>query len=279
MKKTLAFLLGIAAFIPFCSSAQQQAGVKYSLFHPVPKEQMREMETDRPGITESPFTVDAGHFQYETDLFSFQKESMETKEQKTLLLNHFNLKMGLTKGLALQLGLESFGSQEEIESATGLKETNKGIGNINIRLKQNLVGNSGGAFAVALLPYVNIPTSKYEPDSRFEGGLILPMELKLPKEWKLSMQLEGDRLKDKEYDALHTEFLQSLTISHEIIKDLDGMAETYYTYNFKDKSWSNYLNAALQYGFGENVKMDAGLNYGLQHEAEKTYYLGLAFRF
>jgi hypothetical protein len=279
MKKTLVFLAGILALFPFCSSAQQQTGVNYSLFHPVPKEQMREMETDRPGITESPFTIDAGHFQYETDLLNYEKAAMETKKQKTLLLNHFNFKMGLTNTLALQLGLESFGSQQETELATGTKQTSSGIGNINIRLKQNLLGNASGPFAISLLPYINIPSAKYESDSRLEGGLILPMELKLPKEWKLSMQLEGDRLKDNEADALHTEFLQSLTISHEIVKDLDGMAETYYTYNFKDKSWANYLDAALQYGVGKNVKMDVGLNYGLQHDAEKTYYLGMAFRF
>ncbi|MDB5019755.1 MAG: hypothetical protein JWQ28_882 [Pedobacter sp.] len=237
------------------------------------------METDRPGITETPFTIDAGHFQYETDLLSFEKESLENKDQKTFLFNHFNFKAGITNSLDLQVGLESFGSQQEIDAATGIKQTKSGTGNINIRLKQNLLGNFGGDFAISLLPYINIPTAKYESDSRFEAGFILPMELKLPNEWKLSMQLEGDRLKDKEADALHTEFLQSLTISREIVKDLDAMAETYYTYNFKDRSWSNYLNGALQFGLGENVKMDAGLNYGLQHDAKKTYYLGMAFRF
>lgn len=279
MKKTFTFLVGIVSLIPFYSNAQQVPRIKYSLFHPVPKEKMREMETDRPGITESPFTIDAGHFQYETDLLNFEKASTETQEQKTLLIHHFNIKMGITSGLSLQLGLESFGSQKETDLVSGTETTNKGIGNINIRIKQNLIGNAGGSFAAAILPYINIPTSRYQPDSRFEGGVIVPMELKLPKDWKLSMQVEGDRLKDKESDALHTEFLQSLTVSHEIIKDLQGLAETYYTYNFKEKSWSNYLNAALQYDLGENAKVDAGFSYGLQHDAEKTYYLGMAFRF
>jgi hypothetical protein len=279
MKKTIVFLVGVSALISFQSNAQQQAGMRYSLFHPVPKERMREMETDRPGITESPFTVDAGHFQYETDLINLEKESSDTKKQKTLLLNHFNLKMGLTGGLSLQLGLESFGSQKETDLATGEKTTTTGIGNMNVRVKQNLLGNDGGKFAIAIMPYLNIPTAKYESGSRVEAGLILPMQLELPSDWKLSMQLEGDRLKDTEGDALHTEFLQAVTISHEIIKDLDGMGETYYTYNFKDHSWANYLNGALQYGLGKNFKVDAGLSYGIQHDAEKTYYLGMAVRF
>ena len=38
----------------------------YTLFNPTPRDRLREMSTDRPDKTESPFTVDAGHFQIET---------------------------------------------------------------------------------------------------------------------------------------------------------------------------------------------------------------------
>src|SRR4051794_35141958 len=36
---------------------------RYTLFNPTPRKQMREMATDRPDKTESPYTVDAGHVQ------------------------------------------------------------------------------------------------------------------------------------------------------------------------------------------------------------------------
>src|SRR5258707_15821817 len=39
----------------------------YTLFNPTPREYMRAFTTDRPDLTESPFTVDAGHFQLEMD--------------------------------------------------------------------------------------------------------------------------------------------------------------------------------------------------------------------
>gem|GEM_PF-5119181 len=39
----------------------------FHLFHPTPTEWMREFSTDRPDQTESPHTVDAGHFQIEVD--------------------------------------------------------------------------------------------------------------------------------------------------------------------------------------------------------------------
>ena len=33
----------------------------YNLFNPVPENLMRDLSPDRPDVTESPFTVDAGH--------------------------------------------------------------------------------------------------------------------------------------------------------------------------------------------------------------------------
>jgi hypothetical protein len=280
----LSILVGFV-LLPYLGSAQQKPTVKsppnpkYTLFNPTPKALMRDMDTDRPDITEAAVTVDAGHIQFETDLVDFKREKSDTKDQTTTLINQFNLKVGLTTSTALQLGFQSFGIQRDRALPAGDKATTRGVGDLTVRLKQNLVGNDGGAFAVALLPYVKFPTAKYDTESRFEGGFIVPMQMKLPGEWKIGMQLEGDRLKDKELNALHTEFLQSLTLSREVVKHLDGMAETYYTYNFKDKHWANFLNAALQLEAAKDFKVDAGLNYGLQHDAEKTYFLGMSVRF
>ena len=40
---------------------------QYWLLNPVPPDQMRSFSTDRPTKSNVPYTVDAGHFQYETD--------------------------------------------------------------------------------------------------------------------------------------------------------------------------------------------------------------------
>ncbi len=43
----------------------------YNLFNPVPENLMRELSPDRPDETESPYTVDAGHYQLEMDFANF----------------------------------------------------------------------------------------------------------------------------------------------------------------------------------------------------------------
>lgn len=52
-------------------SASEPDKWQYSLFNPTPRLLMRPMSTDRPDKTESLYTVDAGHFQFEADLVSF----------------------------------------------------------------------------------------------------------------------------------------------------------------------------------------------------------------
>ncbi len=263
---------------PVYHKGQENAEKKYSIFHPVPASLMRDMETDRPDVTESAYTVDAGHFQYETDLVRLIKEKSDSREVSTVLVNHGNIKLGITGSTAIQIGFETYGLQQEKDLSSGVRQRTEGFGDINFRIKQNLIGNDHGNFVLAVLPYIKFPTSGYDEESRFEGGLIVPMLYKLPGQWKLGFQVEVDRLKDLDEPAMHTELLQTLTISHSIIKSIDAIAETYYTYDFKAHQLSNYINAALEIDVAKDFKVDAGFNYGIQHQAQKHYFVGASYR-
>ena len=43
----------------------------YNLFNPTPDQYMREISPDRPDKTESPYTLDAGHFMLEMDFANY----------------------------------------------------------------------------------------------------------------------------------------------------------------------------------------------------------------
>jgi len=273
MKKTLL----LSAFVLITvTGLKAQLKQSYNFLHPVPKERLREMETDRPDITESPVTTDAGHLQVETDLYRLEKTHHETSLKTTQLFNQANLKLGITQSTAIQLVVQSYNLEKE-SSEDGLKH-NHGFGDLTLRIKQNLLGNDKGHFAIALLPYLKFPTASAQKDDKYEGGMIVPMSLKLGGEWKLGMQMELDRLQNEEGEGYHTQFLESLTLSHPLVKKLDAVAETYYTYDIQAHQWNNFLNAALQLEVAKDVKIDGGLNYGIQHDAMKSYFLGLSFR-
>jgi hypothetical protein len=58
---------------------------QYWLLNPVPPDQMRSFSTDRPTKSNVPYTVDAGHFQYETDLVNFTHQVVGSVHADTLL--------------------------------------------------------------------------------------------------------------------------------------------------------------------------------------------------
>src|SRR5688500_4882093 len=68
---------------------------RYSLFDPTPPEMMRELSTDRPDVTESPYTVDAGHFQVELSLIEYTRDEDQGAELDEWVVMPSNLKVGL----------------------------------------------------------------------------------------------------------------------------------------------------------------------------------------
>src|SRR6266699_3088151 len=71
----------------------------YNLFHPTPRDMMRELSADRPDKTDCPFTVDAGHFQVEMDFANLTYDAPNWERGKVKWENYqiapMNLKLGV----------------------------------------------------------------------------------------------------------------------------------------------------------------------------------------
>ena len=127
----------------------------YTLFNPTPRDQMRPMSTDRPDVTESPYTVDAGHFQLEMSFAEWTFNNGKNEEPQTNELRGapFLAKVGLLENIDLQFGLEPYiWRRSELDGESTVAQ---GIGDSLLRLKINIYGNndeSPQAFAIAIMP-------------------------------------------------------------------------------------------------------------------------------
>ena len=88
---------------------------QYWLLNPVPADQMRSFNTDRPTKANVPYTVDAGHFQYETDLVNFTHQMVGSVHTNTILAPNPTFKVGVTNNADLEVnvpfaGVHTFGS-------------------------------------------------------------------------------------------------------------------------------------------------------------------------
>src|SRR4029077_5489752 len=169
---------------------------QYTLFNPTPKDQMRSFNTDRPTKANVPYTVDAGHFQYETDLVNFTHQVAGSVHTNTIMAPNPTFKVGVTNNADLEVnapfaGIHTFGSSK------GPASTLWGIGDTFVRAKVNLWGNDGGSSAAALIPFVKAPSAPIGiGNGAVEEGLIAPLALSLPNDFTLLLVPEIDALKN-----------------------------------------------------------------------------------
>src|SRR5437867_6850576 len=78
----------------------------FTLFRPTPAEFMREMSADRPDKTDSPYTVDAGHFQLEMDIANTTRSVHDGIRTERYQVAPINLKLGVLNRMDLQCVLE-----------------------------------------------------------------------------------------------------------------------------------------------------------------------------
>lgn len=177
-------------------TAQAQDKAQYWLFRPTPESLMRDMTTDRPDLTESPFTVDAGHIQVETNIFGYARSRPDSDGEFTKSFEYTttNVRIGLTNFAELNV---VFAPHAVVKSHSPDPEVGvtrqSGSGGVDLRLKINLWGNDSfqkpGATALAILPFLTIPTGWENGISPpgVEGGLIVPFSIKLTDKWGLGL--------------------------------------------------------------------------------------------
>jgi len=261
----------------------------YNLFHPTPKELMRELSTDRPDKTESPYSVDAGHFQIEWDLFAFTRDRRNPDNDGTQVDTYSfaatNFKIGLLNNVDVQFIFEPHTIEKtraRNEDNVIFRDTKQGFGDITTRVKINLWGNDGGKTAFAIMPFIKLPTNEEDlGNDNIEGGVILPLAVELPMGWGMGIMTEIDAVRNEEAKRYDAEFINTITFSHDIIGNLGGYVEFFSSVSSAKASlWVGTFDAGLTYGLTDNIQLDAGVNIGLTRSADDINpFLGLTVRF
>jgi hypothetical protein len=239
---------------------------------------MREMSTDRPDKTESPYTVDAGHFQIEADLVSFGIDNRNASNERTFGINvgNVNLKAGLLNNADLQLVVENY-VYEQVRTA-GVTTRKSGFGDLTTRLKVNLWGNDGGTTAFGVMPFVKFPTNTGGlANKQVEGGVIFPLAVELPYGWGMGVMTEVD-IVSREDGGYGPDFINSITFSHDIVGNLAGYVEFFS--QVSEAELDITLDAGLTYALTEDIQLDCGCNFGVTEAAEDfNPFVGISMRF
>ena len=254
----------------------------YQLFNPVPDVLLRELSPDRPDKTESPYTLDAGHFMLEMDFANYTYDQTDGTTTKAWNIAPFNLKAGLFNHVDAQLVFDNYLHVRTDDRATGTSTSQSGVGDLTTRLKINLWGDDGGPTAFALLPFVKFPTSTDNlGNDAVECGVIFPLAIKLPGDFDLGLETAFSCLRDDRDRDYHADFINSATLGHALIGKLSGYLEFFSDLSAESHSaWVGTVDTGLEFLVTKNIQLDCGCNFGVTRAADKfNPFAGITVRF
>ena len=283
------FLAASSCFLAAAEVAAAEDSVKplpdkggYNLFRPTPRELIRELTPDRPDKTESPYTVDAGHFQLEMDVATFTLNRSNDTRIEAWNVAPVNFKIGLLKNVDIQFIFENYLYARTEDRQAHKMTTQSGVGDLTTRLKINLWGNDGGQTAFGILPFVKFPTNTdHLGNDAVEGGVFFPLAVKLPAGWDLGLETGSSFLRNEQDRGYHAEFVNMVTVGHALIGKLGGYLEFFSSVSTEPaSSWVGTVDLGLTYGLTDNIQLDAGVNLGVTRTADDVNaFTGLTVRF
>lgn len=257
----------------------------YSLFNPTPVELRRAYNTDRPSKTDSPYTIDAGVFQIETDLANWTLDRNNVDDAnvrvRTWLVAQTNFKIGLTNWMDFQIFPQGYVNRRTSGSDFGTPLDQSGFGDTTVRLKINFVGNDGGKLAVALVSSLKIPTNTDNlGNDAYEPGFGIPVNYALPGGFTFFGQARIDIL-DESAGERRLLWSSPVGVSRTIAGKLSGYVEFYNAVSLNyDRPWIGTLDVGLIYQVTPNFSVDINSFFGLTDSADDcNVFIGFGRRF
>ncbi len=242
---------------------------QFHLFNPTPREFMRELSPDRPDATESPITLDAGHVAFEVSMFDWRHNDGDNAY--TLMATNF--KLGLTNSIDFQVVFDAYAWERP-----DMSDELEGFGDVQLRLKWNVWGNDSGDTALALFPFVKIPTGTELSNSEVEGGLIVPFSVGLTGRVGLGLMAEFDAVYDDEEGDHDFEFLHSAVLGFDLT-DRAGMFAEYIGVTGSEK-YRSFVAGGFTFQVDQDLILDVGTQIGLNENSEDVgVFAGFTKRF
>jgi hypothetical protein len=246
---------------------------------------MRPLAPERPDKTDCPFTLDAGHFAIEMDFANLTYNDPNSERGNARYtafeITPMNLRVGLLNSLDFQLAFTTYHWEKTKDLGSGRVERKEGFDGITPRFKVNFLGNDGGFFALAAIPFVKLPLYlDHIGNSSVEGGLGIPYAFDVPG-WDVGLQATFRANRNEANAGYHAEFDNSISIGHSLIGNLSIAAEFFSTVSTeRGAGWVGTVDTWLLYQINKNVLLDAGINIGVTPAADDWHpWLGITWRF
>lgn len=262
---------------------------QYTLFNPTPDNQLRDMDTDRPNVTNTPHTIDAGHWQIETGIMDYayyrDNSSGNNVRSDDFAFGQFNLRMGVLDDFELNAVLDTYETDgvHDISSHSTVRAS--GFGDTVVGGKLNLWGSEGsdapGCTALAIQPQFKFPTARNDiGNGRFEFSVGAPFLANLPAGFHLGLQPGVTQERNSSNSGYVTGFPGSVSLDRLVFGNLDVYLE--YACDVTTEKHAiapQTVDMGGTYPLTKNIVLDAGVNVGLSRASNNIEVLtGISIR-
>jgi len=232
---------------------------------------LRPLAADRPDTTESPQTVDKGHWQIETSLVGYAQDKLNGQTTRAYEAFNTNLKYGLTDSIDFHIVFTPYIQQETAN------QSSKSHSDLQLRTKINLWGNDNGDSAMALLPYIKLATGEFSNDNT-EGGLIVTYGTELA-DYSIGAQIQLDYVYDETKDQMGFSGSYAAVFGYDINHRIAGYIEQLGEFD-TDNQYIPYASFGFTYQSNHNQQWDIGSKLALDDQGQDfEIFFGLTQRY
>lgn len=262
----------------------------YTLFNPTPVNVLRDMDTDRPNVTNTPHTVDAGHAQIETGLYDWTHFHDRTHGGDTVTdavtFGHVNARLGVTADFEVNATIDGYSWVKSTDNIAGQTTRANGFGDTVIGGKLNLWGNQGGddpwTSGFALQPQVKLPTAQSGiGNDHVEWAIGAPFLINLVNGFHLGLETAPGQERNMANRGYVVGWQNSASIDHVVF----GTVDVYLEYAMHVTSEAHAqprqsLDVGMTYPVTDNLAIDSGVFIGINRATPGFEWTsGVSFRF
>jgi hypothetical protein len=268
----------MAAFL--AASAQLNAQEQLSAASQADSAALTPICTDRPSKSNYACTVDAGHFQYESDLANYSSLRQGDAQTMTWLILNPTLKYGVTDTLDVEANmtaLEILRNQD-----TPGESTLRGVSDLYLRVKYEFI-NLPNTLQVAIIPYLEAPTGRAGIGERtVVGGALMPINYEPNSLLTLTLMPQANAAPNSVGTGKHLNTSEVFTLAVNLPRNFTLYTELWADWNIDPAGTIRQRSAdvALAFGVTNYLQVDCGVNRGLNSATPQVQgYLGLSQKF
>jgi hypothetical protein len=262
---------------------------QYMVFNPTPDNQLRDMDTDRPNVTNTPHTIDAGHWQIETGVMDYayyrDDSSGDNVRSDAFAFGQFNFRLGVLNNLELNAVVHAYETDREHNISSHATFCASGFGDMIVGGKLNFWGNEGndavGYTALAIQPQFKFPTARNDMgNGRFEFSVAAPFLANLPAGFHVGLQPGVSQERNCSNTGYVTGFPGSVSLDRVVCGNLDVYLEYACDVSTeKHATAPQTIDMGGTYPLTKNIVLDAGVNVGLNRASNNVEVLtGISIR-